>query len=63
MAIDVKRSSTPRPERGFLLLCEEVGAAERFLVIAGGEEHPIGHGTEAMPLATMLGTLSELWAA
>jgi hypothetical protein len=62
VAIEVKRSATPRPEKGFLLGCEEVEAAERYFVIPGGEEHPIGHGTEAVPLATVLGRLYELWA-
>lgn len=62
VAIEIKRSSSPRPEKGFLNGCEDVRAAERFFVIPAGEEHPIGHGTEAMPLASMLERLSVLWA-
>jgi hypothetical protein len=33
------------------------GRRGRFFVTPGVEEHPIGHGTEAVPLATMIGRL------
>ena len=62
LAIEIKRSSSPRPEKGFLNGCEDIRATERFFVIPAGEEHPIGHGTEAVPLAAMLERLSVLWA-
>ncbi len=61
VAIELKRSLAPRPEKGFLNACEDLGAAERFFVIPAGEEHPIGHGTEAVPLSTMLARLPDIW--
>jgi hypothetical protein len=63
VAIEIRRSSSPRPEKGFLNGCEDIRAAERLFVIPTGEEHPIGHETEAVPLLAMLGRLSNLWAA
>jgi predicted AAA+ superfamily ATPase len=53
-AIEIKRSSTPRPGKGFLFGCEDVGATERTFVVPSGEPHPVGHDTEVVPLPGMI---------
>jgi len=47
-AIEVKRTSTPRLGKGFVLGCADVGATERWFAIPEGDGHPIGHETEAV---------------
>lgn len=52
-AIEVKRSLTPRPEKGFHIACEDVGAEQRFVVYPGAEHFPVGNSVEAAGLAAM----------
>jgi predicted AAA+ superfamily ATPase len=61
LALEVKRTATPRPERGFRNGCEDVRASGRFYVVPSGEAHPLGHGIEAVPLPDMLSRLEALW--
>jgi len=58
IAIEIKRTLTPRPERGFLSGCEEIGATERWYVMPDGIEHPIGHATEAIGLFDLVSRLA-----
>jgi hypothetical protein len=57
IAIEIKRTSTPEPGKGFLLACDDIGATERYYAIPAGEEHAIGHGTRAIPVVELTGRL------
>jgi predicted AAA+ superfamily ATPase len=53
-AIEVKRSLTPKPERGFHSVCQDVSPARKFLVYPGEERYPLAADIEAVPLAALL---------
>lgn len=58
-AIEVKRSSAPKVEKGFHLACADVKPHQRFVVYSGTERFSLGRGTEAIglvALATELGS-------
>lgn len=52
-AVEIKRSSAPKAERGFHLACAELKPAKRFVVYPGSERFPIGADTEAIGLAAL----------
>lgn len=52
-AVEIKRSLTPRPERGFYAACADLDPACRFVVYPGDETYPIGGDTSAIPLETL----------
>jgi hypothetical protein len=56
-AIEIKRSLSPRPNRGFHLACDDIGPARRFVVYPGRERFPLPGGAEAIDLVTLCGTL------
>jgi len=47
-AIEVKRSSAPRIERGFHSACADLDPQKRFIVYPGGERFPLDDATEAI---------------
>ena len=47
-AIEIKRSESARPEKGFYYACEDVKPKKRFLVTSGTDRYPIGQGIEAI---------------
>jgi len=49
-AIEVKRSLTPKVERGFHQACEDLSPARRIVIYPGTERFPLSNGIEAMPL-------------
>ncbi|OIO60100.1 MAG: ATPase [Alphaproteobacteria bacterium CG_4_10_14_0_2_um_filter_63_37] len=49
-AIEIKRSLTPKVERGFHAACTDLTPQRRFVVYPGTERFRIGDGIEAMPL-------------
>lgn len=49
-AIEIKRSATAKPRRGFYQACEDLQPAKRLLVYPGNEHYPIGEGVEAVGL-------------
>ncbi len=49
-AIEIKRSLTPKVERGFYQACEDLAPERRIVVYPGSERFPLPHGVEAMPL-------------
>lgn len=59
VAIEIKRTTDPRVERGFVSGCEEIGATERWYVMPEGIAHPIGQGTEAIALIDLVNRLAE----
>ncbi len=58
-AVEIKRSLTPRPERGFYAACADLDPARRFVVYPGDETYPIGGDTSAIPLEALARQLAE----
>jgi hypothetical protein len=57
IAIEVKRSMAPSPEKGFALACDDLQIEQRYVVYPGTERIPLRHGAQAIglqELATML---------
>jgi uncharacterized protein len=52
-AIEIKRSLTPKVERGFHSACEDLHPARKLVVYPGDEPFPLGHDVQAMPLVTL----------
>ncbi len=52
-AIEVKRSLTPKVERGFHVACDDLLPARKLVVYPGQEAFPMGHGITALPLASL----------
>ncbi|MGH8803558.1 MAG: ATP-binding protein [Polaromonas sp.] len=52
-AIEVKRSLSPKVERGFHAACDDLLPARKLLVYPGTESFPLGHDILAVPLATL----------
>lgn len=49
-AIEVKRSLSPKVERGFHAACEDLRPARKLVVYPGSESFPLGSGVQAVPL-------------
>jgi hypothetical protein len=49
-AVEIKRSLSPHPEKGFYVACEDLKPERRFVVYPGAENFPLGNDTQAMPL-------------
>jgi predicted AAA+ superfamily ATPase len=57
IAIEVKRSMAPSPEKGFALACDDLQIEQRYVVYPGTERIPMRHGAQAIglqELATLL---------
>jgi len=52
-AVEIKRSLSPRPERGFHAACADLEPERRFVVYPGTETYPITGETTAIPLADL----------
>lgn len=61
LAIEVKKSSSAKPRRGFYSACEDVQPAHLFLVHGGadGEPYPVGNGVMAVGLRHLALRLSQ----
>ena len=57
-AIEVKRSLAPKVERGFHSACEDLQPTRKLVIYPGDEPFPLGHGVQAMPLATLCHALA-----
>lgn len=58
-AIEIKRSLSPRLERGFHAACADLGPEERFVVYPGTEIFPVTKEVVATPLEAMARRLGE----
>lgn len=60
MAIEVKKSPTGKPRRGFYSACEDLQPAHRFLVHGGadGQPYPVGDGVTAIGLRELVRRLA-----
>lgn len=56
-AIEIKRSSAPKVEKGFHEAIEDVRPSRAFVVYGGGERYPKGQGTEAIGLRDLANEL------
>lgn len=59
-AIEIKRSATARPRRGFHAACADLQPARRLLVHPGTERYAIGDGVEAVGLRLLVDALRQL---
>ena len=57
-AIEIKLSSAPTMERGYLNAAHDIGAERRILVHKGKESFPMRHAVEAMPLFEAMNAVS-----
>ena len=57
-AIEVKRSLTPKVERGFHAACDDLKPARKLVIYPGTETYPLGHDILAIPLITLCQQLS-----
>jgi len=58
-AVEVKRSLTPRPERGFHSACADLGPERRFVVYPGTERYRVGGEIEAISLSGLARLLAD----
>lgn len=58
MAIEVKRSSAPSPDKGFAIACDDLAIHRRYLVYPGQERFPLRHGAEAISLPELMAMLA-----
>ena len=56
-AIEIKRSTTPKVERGFYSACEDIRPSRKWLIYPGSECYPLGDGVEVMSLHSAMQTL------
>ena len=59
-AIEVKRSSAPKPERGFHSACTDLDPAKRFLVYPGTERFPLDEFTDAIGVVALANELQSV---
>lgn len=59
-ALEIKRSPSAKPEKGFFLACEDLKPQHRFLVNSGVERYPIGPGLDAIGISGMARILADL---
>jgi predicted AAA+ superfamily ATPase len=58
-AIEIRRSLSPRPEKGFHHACADLSPARRFIVYPGDERYRLNAEVEAMPLLALARLLEE----
>lgn len=58
MAIEVKRSMAPSPEKGFAIACDDLQIAQRYVVYPGQERIPLRHGAQAIGLQELVALLA-----
>jgi len=60
-AIEVKRSTTPKVERGFHSACQDMLPIKKWLIYPGTESYPIGHDITCLPLDAAMKELAQTW--
>ena len=58
-AIEVKRSTTPKVERGFYSACEDIKTVKKWVIYPGAEVYPLGGGVQVMPLHIAMRSLAD----
>jgi len=59
IAIEVKRSMAPSPDKGFSVACDDLQIAHRYLVYPGLERIPLRHGAQAIGLQALAEILAQ----
>ena len=59
-AIEIKRSLSPKVERGFHIACDDLQPARRLVAYAGTERLPLPHGVEAVGLFELAAELTTI---
>lgn len=59
-AIEVKRSTSPKVERGFFSACEDIKPTKKWVIYPGVDAYPLNDDIQAMPLHTAMQTLADL---
>lgn len=59
-AVEIKRSSAPKVEKGFHFACDDLKPQRRFVVYSGTDRFSLGGRTEALGLASLAGELQAL---
>ncbi len=59
IAIEVKRSMAPSPDKGFSVACDDLKIAHRYLVYPGLERIPLRHGAQAIGLQALAEILAQ----
>jgi hypothetical protein len=62
IGIEIKRSSAPRPEQGFMIACDDLGLTLRWCVAPVASVYPIRSGIEVLPVEEAARRLGELAA-
>ncbi|MFD2034920.1 ATP-binding protein [Belliella marina] len=60
IAIEIKRTMSPKVSKGFVISCEDIKATDRYIVYGGSESFPISNDTTAIPLLQFLEILDGL---
>jgi len=58
-AIEIRRSLTPRVERGFHVACADLNPTRRFVVYPGAETYPLSPDIQVIPLWNLAKMLEE----
>ena len=58
-AIEVKRSLSPKVERGFHIACEDLKPSRQLVVYPGSDSFPLGPATQAVPLGELCRQLAQ----
>ena len=59
-AIEIKRSLSPKVERGFHAACADLSPARKLVVYPGAEVFPLGNDVQAVPLHALCAQLSKV---
>jgi len=59
LAIEIKRLLAPALSKGFVIGCEDVRAARRYLVYPGVEAYALDRRTSALPLGALVAELAQ----
>jgi hypothetical protein len=59
-AIEIKRSLSPKAERGFYVACDDLRPARRLVIYAGDERVPLPGDVEALGLQTLAHELADM---
>ncbi|MBW8880133.1 MAG: hypothetical protein JF615_01555, partial [Asticcacaulis sp.] len=59
-AIEIKRGSLAKPEKGFYVACADIQPEAAFVVYGGDLRYPLGDRAEAIGLAELCRVLADL---
>ncbi len=54
IAIEIKRSISPKVSKGFYLGCDDIGATDRYVIYAGDDQYPLAKNITAISLTKMM---------